>query len=84
MRETIKTKNQKDKENRSFFFYSQETTYVIMLKSKLKGEPKFSLQIYRQKQIAIMTWCIKNQQTEKHLSAFDQKRAKKIQILKAV
>ena len=55
-----------------------------MLKSKLKGEPKFSLQIYRQKQIAIMTWCIKNQQTEKHLSAFDQKRAKKIQILKAV
>ena len=56
----------------------------LMLKSKLKGEPKFSLQIYRQKQIAIMTWCIKNQQTEKHLSAFDQKRAKKIQILKAV
>ena len=55
-----------------------------MLKSKLKGEPQFSLQIYCQKQIAIMTWCIKNQQTEKHLSAFDQKRAKKIQILKAV
>ena len=73
-RETIKTKKQKEKESSSFLFYSQET---CCLKNQLKGEPQFSLKIYCQKQIAIVTQCIKNQQTKKHFFALDQKRTKK-------
>ena len=53
MRDVIKTKNQKEKENSYFLFYSQDTS---CLENHPEAEPQFSLKcIYFQKQITIMT-----------------------------
>ena len=55
-RETMKLRKQEKKDSSSPF-YSQETS---CLKNQLEGEPQLLLKIYCQKQIAIMTQCIKN------------------------
>ena len=72
-RETIKTKKQREKGNKLFTHNRK-----VALKNQLIGEPKFSLKIYCQKQIAIMTHCIRNQRTKRHFFALDRKRVKKI------
>ena len=59
--ETIITKKRRKKKT-SILFYSQEISSFI---NQLKGQPLFSLKICFQKHIAIMTSCIKNQQTNK-------------------
>ena len=52
-RDVIKTKNQKEKENSYFLFYSQDTS---CLENHPKAEPQFSLKsTFFQKQRAIMT-----------------------------
>ena len=38
----------------------------VVLKSQPKGDPQFSLKRYYQKEMAIMSWCIKDQQIKKH------------------
>ena len=66
-------KKQKEKGNKLFTHNRQ-----VLLKNQLIVEPKFSLKIYWPKQIAIMTHYIRNQRTERHFFALDQKRVKRI------
>ena len=73
-RETVKAKTRRKNENTPFHFYSQETS---CLKNQHKGKAQFSLEVFCQKQIAIMTQCIKNQLTKKLFLALDVTRAKK-------
>ena len=57
-------KKKKTVEKRKQFFPLLLTGDKVVLRYQLKREPQFSLKVYCQKQIAIMTQCFKNQPTE--------------------
>ena len=62
----VNNKNKKTRRKKKTVLSSFTHKRKVVLKSQPKGDPQFSLKKYYQKQIAIMSWCIKDQQIKKH------------------